>query len=115
MSFRNAKRAELGTLKWSSHPSSKHIIRAITSSSSLSGTPEKREPVTEISSSQDEPLQSVEDVGSREAFLGSFTPEDDRAIMKKVDKRFLLLIDILYMTKNVSVIARCTTCKATGT
>ena len=44
---------------------------------------------------------NVAEAGSREAFLASFTPEDDKAIMKKVDRRFLLLIGILYMTKNI--------------
>jgi len=52
------------------------------------------------SSSTAEP-QSVEEAGSREAFLASFTKKDDKAIMRKVDRRFLLLIGILYMTKNI--------------
>lgn len=37
----------------------------------------------------------------RAQFLASFTKDEDRAIMKKVDRRFLLLIGILYMTKNL--------------
>lgn len=37
----------------------------------------------------------------REAFLSSFTAEEDRRIMRKVDKRFLLLIGLMYMLKNV--------------
>ncbi|KIX09974.1 uncharacterized protein Z518_01055 [Rhinocladiella mackenziei CBS 650.93] len=38
---------------------------------------------------------------SREAFLSSFTAEEDRRIMRKVDKRFLLIIGLMYMLKNV--------------
>ncbi|EXJ80493.1 hypothetical protein A1O1_08638 [Capronia coronata CBS 617.96] len=37
----------------------------------------------------------------REAFLSSFTAEDDRRIMRKVDKRFLLLIGMMYILKNI--------------
>ncbi|KAK3621208.1 hypothetical protein LTR56_022918 [Elasticomyces elasticus] len=54
----------------------------------------------ESSSSTAEP-QNVEEAGSREAFLASFSKADDKRIMRKVDKRFLLLIGILYMTKNI--------------
>lgn len=46
--------------------------------------------------------ENVAEAGSREAFLTSFTPEDDRHIMRKVDKRFLLLIGVLYLSKTVS-------------
>ncbi|PPJ58838.1 hypothetical protein CBER1_08515 [Cercospora berteroae] len=44
---------------------------------------------------------NVSEAGSREAFLATFTREDDKAIMRKVDKRFLLLIGIFYLTKNL--------------
>lgn len=37
----------------------------------------------------------------RVAFLSSFSPEEDKAIMRKVDKRFLLLIGLMYIIKNV--------------
>lgn len=37
----------------------------------------------------------------RETFLSSFTAEEDRKIMRKVDKRFLLLIGLMYMLKNI--------------
>ncbi len=37
----------------------------------------------------------------REAVLSSFTAEEDRKVMRKVDKRFLLLIGLMYMLKNV--------------
>jgi hypothetical protein len=40
----------------------------------------------------------------KEAFLSSFTAEEDRRIMRKVDKRFLLLIGLMYMLKNVDYI-----------
>ena len=39
----------------------------------------------------------------KQAFLATFTPEEHKSIMEKVDRRFLLLIGILYMTKNVSL------------
>jgi len=45
--------------------------------------------------------ENVAEAGSREAFLATFSPQDDKMIMKKVDRRFLLLIGILYMTKNI--------------
>lgn len=45
--------------------------------------------------------QTAEDAGGRRAFLATFTPEIDKSIMKKVDRRFLLLIGVLYMTKNI--------------
>ena len=46
--------------------------------------------------------QNVAEAGSREAFLGSFAPEEEKRILRKVDKRFLLLIGVLYLVKNVS-------------
>ncbi|KAH8600105.1 major facilitator superfamily domain-containing protein [Bisporella sp. PMI_857] len=36
-----------------------------------------------------------------EAFLSSFTPEEDKAIRQKVDWRFVWLIDLMYTIKNV--------------
>jgi hypothetical protein len=57
---------------------------------------------TEVSSAQSSLPQNIEEAGGKAAFLATFTPQDDKDIMRKVDKRFLLLIGILYMTKNVS-------------
>ncbi|KAK7900059.1 hypothetical protein LTR67_003805 [Exophiala xenobiotica] len=37
----------------------------------------------------------------RNTFLSSFSAEEDKAIMRKVDRRFLLLIGLMYMLKNV--------------
>lgn len=37
----------------------------------------------------------------REQFLGSFTAEEHNQIMRKVDRRFLLLIGLMYMLKNI--------------
>ena len=56
---------------------------------------------TEVSSAQSSLPQNIEEAGGKAAFLATFTPQDDKDIMRKVDKRFLLLIGILYMTKNV--------------
>jgi hypothetical protein len=63
---------------------------------------EENNDVAEISSTQSQP-QSIEEAGSKAAFLATFTPQDDKDVMRKVDRRFLLLIGILYMTKNVSI------------
>lgn len=38
---------------------------------------------------------------SREAFLSSFTQADNKRIMRKVDRRFLLIIGMMYLIKNV--------------
>lgn len=38
----------------------------------------------------------------KKAFLASFTAEEDKAIRRKVDRKFLLLIGIIYLFKNVS-------------
>lgn len=62
---------------------------------------EGHELTTETGSSLSSQPQNIEEAGSREAFLATFTPQDDANIMRKVDRRFLLLIGILYMTKNV--------------
>lgn len=40
----------------------------------------------------------------KKAFLSTFTREEDRAIMRKVDRRFLLLIGTMYFIKNVSLV-----------
>lgn len=63
---------------------------------------EENNNVAEVSSTQPSQPQSIEEAGSKAAFLATFTPQDDKAVMRKVDRRFLLLIGILYMTKNVS-------------
>jgi len=55
----------------------------------------------EVGSTQSSQPQSIEEAGSKATFLASFTPQDDEDVMRKVDRRFLLLIGILYMTKNV--------------
>lgn len=39
----------------------------------------------------------------RKAFLSSFSPEEDKAIRRKVDWRFLWLIGCMYIIKNVSL------------
>ena len=63
---------------------------------------EEHDNVAEVGSTQSSQPQSIEEAGSKEAFLASFAPQDDKNVMRKVDRRFLLLIGILYMTKNVS-------------
>lgn len=39
----------------------------------------------------------------RVAFLSSFSPEEDKAIRRKVDWRFLWLIGCMYIIKNVCI------------
>lgn len=70
---------------------------------SLATKTEENNNVAEISSTQSSKPQSIEEAGSKAAFLATFTPQDDKVVMRKVDRRFLLLIGILYMTKNVGV------------
>ncbi|GME29232.1 Major facilitator superfamily [Neofusicoccum parvum] len=37
----------------------------------------------------------------KKAFLASFTAEEDKAIMRKVDRKFLILIGLIYVIKNI--------------
>lgn len=43
-------------------------------------------------------------VADRKVFLASFTSEEDKAIRRKVDWRFLWLIGLMYIIKNVSLL-----------
>lgn len=43
----------------------------------------------------------------KKAFLSTFTKDEDRAVMRKVDKRFLVLIGTMYLMKNVSALSTC--------
>lgn len=43
------------------------------------------------------------DPEARAAFLATFSAEEERAIMRKVDIRFCLLIGFMFMIKNVSI------------
>ncbi len=47
-------------------------------------------------------LHSDVAAAERIAFLSSFSPEEDKAIRRKVDWRFLWLIGMMYIIKNVS-------------
>jgi hypothetical protein len=62
--------------------------------------------VTEINTTRSPPPQNIEEAGGKAAFLATFTPQDDKDIMRKVDKRFLLLIGILYIRDRPSLIVR---------
>lgn len=42
-----------------------------------------------------------DDPEAKAAFLATFTPEEEKAIMRKVDKRFFILIGLMYMIKQV--------------
>lgn len=43
-----------------------------------------------------------DDPAAKAAFLATFTPEEEKRIMRKVDRRFLVLIGLMYMVKTVS-------------
>jgi hypothetical protein len=74
---------------------------------------EGHDTIAEVNSTQSSQPQSIEEAGSKAAFLATFTPQDDKDVMRKVDRRFLLLIGILYMTKNVSNIPTLASCATT--
>ena len=44
-----------------------------------------------------------DDPEARAAFLATFTAEDEKKIMHKVDKRFILLTGLMYLIKSVRV------------
>jgi hypothetical protein len=50
------------------------------------------------------PTYALEDgsSASREAFLASFSAEENHRIMRKVDRKFLFIIGMMYILKNVS-------------
>ena len=52
-------------------------------------------------------LESVHNDAAAEriAFLSSFSPEEDKSIRRKVDWKFLWLIGMMYIIKNVSRLA----------
>lgn len=88
------------------HCALSHLPRGVADPKTMSsGTKtEEHNNLAEISSTQSSQPQSIEEAGSKAAFLATFTPQDDKDVMRKVDRRFLLLIGILYMTKNVSAV-----------
>jgi hypothetical protein len=59
---------------------------------------EKVETVGSSSASSNDPL---DEEAERKAFLATFTAEEDKAIRRKVDWRFLWLIGLIYIIKNV--------------
>lgn len=60
----------------------------------------RKQPISEIARADGEALQN--DPVARAAFLSSFTAEEEKNIMRKVDRRFLVLIGLMYMIKTVS-------------
>jgi hypothetical protein len=63
--------------------------------------PEKAPAIYEDPIHSGSPSSSRDYHDYRNAFLSSFSAEEDKAIMRKVDRRFLLLIGLMYMLKNV--------------
>ncbi len=56
--------------------------------------------IADVSSSEDLSKDLRADPEARAAFLATFTPEEEKAIMRKVDLRFLVLIGFMYLVKN---------------
>jgi hypothetical protein len=50
-----------------------------------------------------ETSSEVSQTRSRAEFLSSFTQDENKAIMRKVDRRFLLIIGMMYVIKNVCI------------
>ena len=44
-----------------------------------------------------------DDPEAKAAFLSTFSAEEEKAIIRKVDRRFLVLIGLMYMIKTVSL------------
>ena len=57
--------------------------------------------ITDLSALEDLSRDLRSDPEARAAFLATFSAEEERAIMRKVDVRFCLLIGIMFMVKNV--------------
>lgn len=47
-----------------------------------------------------------DDPEAKAAFLATFSAEDEKKIMNKVDKRFILLTGIMFMIKQVRIVGR---------
>ena len=58
--------------------------------------------VTDVSALEDLSRDLRNDPEARAAFLATFSAEEEKAIMRKVDKRFLILIGFMFMVKNAS-------------
>ena len=58
-------------------------------------------PIEEMDSKANSDTLQSEVLSDRAAFLSSFSPEEDKAIRRKVDWRFLWLIGLMYIIKNV--------------
>lgn len=57
----------------------------------------------DISKDDKTPETASETSQTRAEFLSSFTQDENKAIMRKVDRRFLLLIGMMYIIKNVCI------------
>jgi hypothetical protein len=60
-------------------------------------TVESKSPIDDVEKAPSE----ASDEERRREFLSSFTPEDDKRIMNKVNRRFLWLIGVIYVIKTV--------------
>jgi hypothetical protein len=59
----------------------------------------------DIDTKTPETSSEISQTRNRAEFLSSFTQEENKAIMRKVDRRFLILIGLMYVIKNVSIVA----------
>ena len=84
--------------------SDKSTVEAALDDDSSSPGPVKTQPMTltAVLSEDDLHRDLRNDPEARIAFLATFTSEEEKSIMNKIDRRFLILIGIMFMFKNVS-------------
>jgi hypothetical protein len=77
-------------------------------SSSSSAEDIEQQQVSEPSKSDDEPyVTEAATTLDRAAFLDTFTPEEQKKIIRKVDYRILLIVGLIYLVKQVYTIFFC--------
>jgi hypothetical protein len=64
--------------------------------------PDVEEAIDDLSHTSSQKLPNNASQSEKEAFLSSFTAAEGKAIIRKVDRRFLLIIGMTYLIKNVS-------------
>jgi hypothetical protein len=66
--------------------------------------PDVEEAVDDLSHTSSQKLPDSASQNDKEAFLSSFTAAEGKAIIRKVDRRFLFIIGMMYLIKNVSTV-----------
>jgi len=62
---------------------------------------------------RDDTVHLRDDPEAKAAFLATFTAEDEKRIMRKVDMRFVFLAGVMYLIKQVSYYNQCLGCTLT--